>query len=84
MRVAFYYYQHSPRIHISHVEEMDLVPTIGDTISLMNGEFYSLNKKIKEKNWQIKFKVIEREFRMIHRKSFYSDVNILLEPITIL
>jgi hypothetical protein len=61
-KVYFYYYQSSPRISISHTEEMENIPMVGDVISVINSEFCSLNKKIKDKNFLIKFKVIEREF----------------------
>ena len=48
-KVAFHYYQSSPRIHVSHLTEMNVVPEIGDTIVVVNSEFYALNKKIKDK-----------------------------------
>jgi len=78
-KVNFYFYQHSPRIHINHTEEMEIAPNVGDVIGVINHEFYSLNKDIKKKNFFIRFKVAEREFRMIHKDIFYCDVKIKLE-----
>lgn len=82
-KVYFEYYQASPRIHISHTEEMEIIPIIGDTISLINTEFFALNKKIKDKNFIIEFKVVKRSFRMVHSNSFFNDVKIYLEPTNI-
>lgn len=82
-KVYFYYYQSSPRISISHTEEMEIIPIVGDVISVINSECTSLNKKIKDKSFLIKFKVVEREFRMIHKETFFCDVKIYLEPINL-
>jgi len=81
-KVQFYFYQSSPRVHINHLEKMNYLPQIGDTITLINDEFFQLNKNLKEKNHFFDFKVSEREIRMKHRPTFYCDVRILLTPLT--
>lgn len=81
-KVHFYYYQSSPRIHICHVEKMNIVPELGDTIGVINSEFVALNKEIKRKNHFIEFKVAKRTFRMIHKSTFFCDVRIKLEILT--
>lgn len=80
-RVYFYYYQSSPRILISHTEEMDTIPVVGDVICVYKEECKALNKKLADKNYFLNFKVVERRFRMVKKESFVNDVQLFLEPI---
>jgi len=82
-KICYQYYNHSPRMHVNITQEVSTVPIVGDIITVCEDEFYSLNKKIADKNNFIKFKVVSRETRAVYRKTFYSNWTINLELIDI-
>lgn len=81
-KVQFYFYQHSPRIHISNLSSLPYIPVVGDILTVYKNEFLAINKDIIKKHYCLEFKVSERQIRMIPTIRHYSDVRIKLELIT--